>query len=181
MTKKLDHRAQRTRKNIINSFIKLLGQKEFNKISITEITNMADVNRRTFYLHYVDIFELLDELENDLTDEFNNLVVQEVPQSLFDFHELFLSFIYGNQNLALALLSIQESKFLSKIMKIATDLNFAYSEYDTEIERKYCWNYVENGMRGMLQDWLKNQSMPLDKMVSFITGVVQRSLKSSIA
>ena len=43
---------------------------------------MADLNRGTFYLHYRDVFDLLEKTENELLDEFNSLMYRHNAQDL---------------------------------------------------------------------------------------------------
>jgi len=47
-------------------FIEIASKKSFNKISVKDITEVAHISRGTFYLHYLDKFDLLDHYENDL-------------------------------------------------------------------------------------------------------------------
>lgn len=59
---KLDPRIRRTRKLLQDALRKLLAEKEFDKISVQDITEAATLNRATFYAHYADKFALLGEL-----------------------------------------------------------------------------------------------------------------------
>lgn len=63
-----DRRAIRTRKMIKKAFYELLEKKNFHDISITDIAEKADINRGTFYLHYVDKYDLLNKVENELLE-----------------------------------------------------------------------------------------------------------------
>ena len=47
--KKQDRRVQRTKKSIRNAFLQLLAEKELEKISVKEIADSADVDRKTVY------------------------------------------------------------------------------------------------------------------------------------
>jgi AcrR family transcriptional regulator len=58
---KTDPRVLRTRKFIMDSFIKLSESKEFKDITIKDITTEAMINRATFYYHFQDIYDLLDK------------------------------------------------------------------------------------------------------------------------
>lgn len=181
MEKKMDRRALRTRKNITDAFVQLLEEKRFDKITVAEIAEMADINRRTFYLHYVDIFALLDELENKLIIELQDDFDNKPAEDLYSFQVQFLEFMNHHPSLIKALLASPESEFLSKVMRIATEAHLIHREYDTDIERKYCWNYIEHGMKGVLLDWITNDSLPLTKMASFTTKLVQNSLSTVAA
>jgi AcrR family transcriptional regulator len=59
---RLDPRIRRTRQLLQDALRRLLEEKEFDKISIQDITEGATLNRATFYAHYPDKFALLEEL-----------------------------------------------------------------------------------------------------------------------
>ncbi len=63
---KTDRRYQRTRQFIMEAFTCLLEKKPFDKISINDIADLANINRSTFYLHFVDKYALLDEYIDEL-------------------------------------------------------------------------------------------------------------------
>lgn len=56
-----DRRVTRTKAALTAALFELLGEKDFSKISITELTRRADVDRKTFYLHYQTVDEILEE------------------------------------------------------------------------------------------------------------------------
>src|SRR5271155_2019051 len=58
----LDPRIRRTRRLLLDALKRLLEEKEFDKISIQDITESATLNRATFYAHYPDKFALLEQL-----------------------------------------------------------------------------------------------------------------------
>jgi AcrR family transcriptional regulator len=58
---KLDPRIRRTRQMLQDALRRLLEEKEFDKISVQDITELATLNRATFYAHYPDKFALLEE------------------------------------------------------------------------------------------------------------------------
>ena len=57
---KLDPRVKRTRNLILQAFSELLAEKGFESISVQDVTEKAQVNRATFYDHFVDKYKLLD-------------------------------------------------------------------------------------------------------------------------
>lgn len=64
--KKIDRRVIKTKRAIRNAFITLMAQKDVNDISIKDIADAADVDRKTVYNYYNGIYEIREELENDL-------------------------------------------------------------------------------------------------------------------
>jgi hypothetical protein len=59
---RLDPRIRRTRQLLHDALRRLLEEKEFDKVTIQDITKAATLNRATFYAHYPDKFALLGEL-----------------------------------------------------------------------------------------------------------------------
>lgn len=58
--KKLDRRVVRTRKAIMDAFDKLLVSEDIEKITVSAIAREADIDRKTFYLHYSSIDDLVN-------------------------------------------------------------------------------------------------------------------------
>ncbi|QNI36982.1 TetR/AcrR family transcriptional regulator [Edaphobacter albus] len=57
-----DPRIRKTRHALQAALGNLMQQKSFEEISVQDITDLADVNRATFYDHYTDKFSLLDAM-----------------------------------------------------------------------------------------------------------------------
>ena len=57
---KLDPRVKRTRSLIMQAFSELLAVKSFDAISVQDVADKAQINRATFYAHFIDKYELLD-------------------------------------------------------------------------------------------------------------------------
>ncbi|WP_026674025.1 TetR/AcrR family transcriptional regulator [Alkalihalobacterium bogoriense] len=65
----IDRRIVKSKMAMKEALLSLMQEKEFKHISITEIVKEADVNRGTFYKHYVYKEELLDEMITDITKD----------------------------------------------------------------------------------------------------------------
>lgn len=66
----LDRRTKYTKMVLQNSLFGLLKQKSIDKITVTDICHLADINRGTFYYYYTDVFDLLNQIENELYENF---------------------------------------------------------------------------------------------------------------
>lgn len=65
-----DARTTRTKKKIKESFLKLLQQRSYEQISVSDIAKDANINRVTFYTHYIDKACLLADLMEDMKKKF---------------------------------------------------------------------------------------------------------------
>lgn len=64
-TKVRNIRMTQTKQSLVNAFIKLVNEKDFEKITVLDLTKGAQVNRATFYAHFSDKYELLDYIIGD--------------------------------------------------------------------------------------------------------------------
>lgn len=69
----MDRRNRKTKQLIRDVFIDLLERKKLKQITVSEIISIADISRGTFYLHYRDVYDLYDKLEDDLYTELEKL------------------------------------------------------------------------------------------------------------
>lgn len=67
--KPADRRVLKTKRAMHNAFAQLLAEKDINDITVREIADAADINRKTFYRYYAGIYELMGEVENEVTTQ----------------------------------------------------------------------------------------------------------------
>lgn len=71
-----DKRVIRTKKAIKAALFRIMEDKDISSITISELSQQACVNRRTFYTHYRNITDILDEIEGELVEALSRLVKQ---------------------------------------------------------------------------------------------------------
>ena len=83
-----DRRKLKTQKALRDSLAELLTEKDLRKITVQEIADKADVNRVTFYKHYLDVYDLYDKIEEDTLVELGLMVLslEELPAKEFYSH-----------------------------------------------------------------------------------------------
>ena len=76
-----DRRSAKTRRALSNAMAELLTQKELRRITVQEIADKAEVNRVTFYKHYLDVYDLYEKLEKNLLVDLGLLILrlEELP------------------------------------------------------------------------------------------------------
>ena len=62
----MDLRTERTKRSIVNAFIQLRAEKPIEKITVKELSEIAFINKATFYSHYHDIYDLSEQLEDEV-------------------------------------------------------------------------------------------------------------------
>ena len=69
-----DKRCRKTRKAIRTAVAQLMTEKDVSSITITEISELADINRKTFYAHYSNVNDVLDDIEDELVGTLSELL-----------------------------------------------------------------------------------------------------------
>ena len=188
--KKEDRRVRRTKKLLTKALTQLLQEKQINEITVKELTDLADMNRGTFYLYYKDIFDMLEKIEDGLFEALDEIVSlhehddvsQQTKPILLDlFH-----FIEENQEMCRVLLSSHgDMNFLHKLnevvrekcLKAWPDIRKEKGEADFD----YHYSFVVFGCAGIIRAWV-NRNCPesAEKMAEMAYGMILRGSLSGV-
>lgn len=86
----MDLRIERTKKSIVSAFLELRIKKPIEKISVKELAELACINKATFYSHYHDIYDLSEQLENEviasiiLEIQYPDRLIKEPKQTVYE-------------------------------------------------------------------------------------------------
>lgn len=119
---KKDQRVLKTEKNIQSSLMDLLTYKSLSKITITELAQKAGIERKTFYLHYDSIDDVLLEIEDQLQSELAHKLLNEKTLTAEKLLEVLDS------------LMLKERKFYQGIM-ITSPNTFLNDDFQLILER----------------------------------------------
>ena len=90
LEKPIDRRVLRTKKNIRQAFLHLLSEKSLSQITVKELSDLADINRKTFYMYYSNIEDILAELEDELVQKLILVFEKELfEKETFDSYSFF--------------------------------------------------------------------------------------------
>ncbi|MDW8542897.1 MULTISPECIES: TetR/AcrR family transcriptional regulator [Staphylococcus] len=162
-----DRRVRKTKNAIKQAFIKLLAEKELERITIQDITSLADINRGTFYLHYEDKYILLSDLEDEilvgLADEIGTYKLVMQDSNLEDFAKIFSEKILKN-----IILHIQKDiDFYLVIFKLDRK-----SHLEDKISELMYSNMTKN-----LNNKQKISGIPIDYFHSYVSGATISFIK----
>ena len=151
---------RKTKLLIQTSFLQILEGKSFEAITVGDITKKANINRGTFYLHYKDKFDLLDQIEQQLFEELGNHI-DELQAHSSSTH----TFEKGQEQLAAALFS--SIKMHAPLLKIfLSDHGRAgfHLRFRDAFTEKVRVNLEKN------DSFNANEKVPMDYFLSFITS-----------
>ncbi|MBQ2217359.1 MAG: TetR/AcrR family transcriptional regulator, partial [Firmicutes bacterium] len=89
--KKEDRRVVRTKKAIRSAFAELLSEKDYNDITVTDIAERADINRKTFYNYYRNTEDLVKEIECEACLNFDTILQDLKAHNILDNPELIVT------------------------------------------------------------------------------------------
>ena len=161
--RKTDRRTVMTKSMIKDALLELLQNTPYEKITVTALCKQSEITRATFYLHYKDIYDLRDQIEEEMMADFQKALsplletAQDVSpvkittgifQCLKDNADLCTVTLgdYGDKAFAYRLVNTGREKCLT-----------AYSRFfaaATPKQIEFFYAFVSAGCIGLLQKWL---------------------------
>ena len=68
-----NERFRETEKALTDAFLELLEEKELSEITVSELCRICGIHRSSFYLHFADIYAMMERIEEDLADYYGKL------------------------------------------------------------------------------------------------------------
>ena len=161
--KKEDRRVRRTRKLLTQALTQLLQEKQVNEITVKELTDLADMNRGTFYLYYRDIYDMLEKTEDSMFEALEAILQShEIQDMAVQMKSILLdvfSFIEENQEMCRVLLSPNgDMSFLHRLNEVVREKclkSFAgLNETASETDFEYHYSFVIFGCAGLIRAWV---------------------------
>ncbi|NLU52127.1 MAG: TetR/AcrR family transcriptional regulator [Clostridiaceae bacterium] len=158
-----DRRIRRTKRIIRQTLTELLAVKDLKDISVSELTEKADINRGTFYLHYKDIYDLFEQIERETIEDFTNTISKYKKPAQTLWMPMFLDllkYVAANSQIFLAILKTKENTFLNQIIELHRPKT--KEEWRTlfpggkEEHYEYYYSFITHGCVSMLLRWFEN-------------------------
>lgn len=83
----MDRRQRRTKERIRKAFVEMITEVGLKNITVSGLSKKADINRGTFYLHYEDIEDLFDVLQEELIYDLKKVTEQIDPNKIMEDQE----------------------------------------------------------------------------------------------
>ena len=180
---KNDARFLKNEEKIIETFKQMVIEMNFENITIKELTERAKINRKTFYLHYATIDDLIKSIEKSYTEEYTKFI--DGLDVFNDFHEITKRFYLFHE---------QKGKFMEKL---TCDPNYEYirnqmidkvklSYFDNSYYKNIdnyklnvVINYMHNTTLSIYKTWVSdNKVIPFDEIVELTYNLIANGLNS---
>lgn len=177
-----DRRIVRTKKAIRAAFLKLMEESDFHKITITAIAREADIDRKTFYLHYASIDDLADELIQEEADHIiaacrEGLIAESegsVDESVVElFKRISISMNLDSSSRRLISSHLPYEEVLERLERSLTasllkdDFLGLSSKLGPYLE--YCVSFFSAGLVSVARRWLSEDSdIPLEDIAQMV-------------
>lgn len=151
MNTKNNRRRRESIERIEKAFLELLQTRELHEITVSDICKLCELNRSTFYAHYIDIYDLADKIREHLEDEVNGLYEAEQSQG-FNSNDYLKLFCHIRDN----------QLFYRTFFKLGYDNQYQIKYFDTHQAEKYFANrhidyhieFFRSGFNAIVKKWL---------------------------
>ena len=172
--KKGDRRVIKTKKAIYNAVARLLSEKDADEITVSEIAELADINRKTFYNYYGGIYQVFDEMENMLVGVFDGLLADIDINLMLDDPMIVFSRLSDiakkDPELCRNLFSIRDNSGLSrklvevlceKTKSVIMEQKVSLDEESVDI----ALGFISSGLITVYRSWYENgRKVPMEKL-----------------
>ncbi len=184
---KNDLRVIKTKNILFNTLLELMKEKQFEEIKVSDICSHALINRSTFYSHYNDKYELLEEYINTLKDSLieelsKNKNINNTKQYYIELIKLFFNHIDEKRNIYISAMINNRNSITMDIIydvlnhevtKRLNDIEFKNKTIPVEIISKFYLGAVFNvGI-----EWLKNENKySKEDLVNYLDKLIPDNL-----
>jgi AcrR family transcriptional regulator len=177
-----DRRARRSRRLLKQGLLELLREKRFSEISVRDITDRMDMNRGTFYLHYADTYDLLQNVEEDILRNVQMMIDEHREETsagtLKPIFEPILHYIVENRTACYSLfVNNANSNFVGRVNELiyrnGSDLVRQRYPSLPEEQMEYLLGFVSYGLIGLIRQWFEtDMRLPAGQIVQMADRLV---------
>lgn len=173
-----DRRVRRTKKQLRQCLTKLLEEKSAKDITVRELSDLADINRGTFYLHYKDVFDMIEKIEQEMFEDFHEVLIkhsvfslngQPLPMLIDVFH-----FVADNSDMCRVLLGKNgDLAFTNRLKDLVKErcLNDWMELFNSGKSQHFelFYSFIVSGCIGILQNWLEQGLKESPEQMAYLT------------
>lgn len=173
---KTDARVRYTRRVIKESLLRLLEDRTVNRITVKEVCEAAQINRATFYAHFTDCFDVLNQMENDLLADFERSLSFASVVDVVDMIERIYAMIDQNAEVCRVLIfQNKDSSLTAKMIAMAHDKTIVRWKEQltraTESDREMLFTCLSNGLLNVILTGYSKYER--EEVVKFVSETVR--------
>ncbi len=174
---KTDARVRYTRRVIKESLLRLLEDRPVNRITVKEVCEAAQINRATFYAHFTDCFDVLNQMENDLLADFERSLSFASVVDVVDMIERIYAMIDQNAEVCRVLIfQNKDSSLTAKMIAMAHDKTIVRWKEQltraTESDREMLFTCLSNGLLNVILTGYSKYER--EEVVKFVSRICKR-------
>ena len=175
---KKDLRIEKTRNLIIETFKNLLYEKNYEDITIKELTEKAKINKSTFYRHYSSLDKLLDILQNEISAEFIQRIADyKVPEHLAEINREFFLFSEENDKIYEKMIFNGNYEYMKqRTINNVMDKVWKSSDFFKKLsagKKNIFLTYIQTTGIEIYKQWvLDNKKIPLEEIIELSNRII---------
>lgn len=182
----MDRRVEKTKKSIREAYFDLLMKNKNHKITIAEIARSANIDRKTFYLHYDAVDDIIKDFAQDKIDELvQKLKVQYVDGQPIDVQILFdtLNQVVKENIEVFRIIALNQKYdyFFDRLKElfVAILINDYRKYFDfPELEFRIYTDYFVSGILSVYMRWIREEMpLPVERLTELVSGAAYGGLK----
>ncbi len=181
-SKRPDLRVIKTKKAIRNAFAQLLAENDIDNITVKDIAQKAIINRKTFYNYYKGVYEIVDEIENEIINNFDEAVQDFNPENPYAIFVKLTAIINSDMDFYKSLLKINGNKNLVKkiteLLKLKAQNAFSNLVEIDKSTLAIVLDYTISGMISVYQNWFNSD---MRQSIEEISDIVSKICVTGIA
>ncbi len=154
---KIDRRILKSRQAIQSTFLQMLVKVGFDEITVKNLTEKANIGRKTFYLHYIDKYDLLDKIVDDHIAQLREICDQKQDKGIIVGSILWFSYFEQHKSLFAALFKSKgASSFRKKLLSFTMgEINKKLNEDSNPIIDKHIFlKFLGSATMGVLEAYV---------------------------
>lgn len=182
MNKKQPETTMKTKQTIKDAFWALYKEKKIEKITVKDITLKAGYNRTTFYAYFTDVYDVLEQIEDDLMPGVEHIPPTTVPEDTdFDFIGGLISIYEINSDYYSVLLGENgDPSFAIKMKNVFKSMMMQTLKIQvnmSEVEIDYALEFLIGATLSIIKHWYdEDKNISMDELMPLMHKLMDNRL-----
>ena len=172
--------TERTKSILSDAFWQLYCHEDIRKISVKDITDRAGYNRSTFYQHFIDTYDVLEQIEdsliNDIAENVSKLLTSKNDTSwmkqitaMYDLKSEYLSVLLGRNG---------DPAFLDKLKTVMRPIYINKIKIDTsDFQANLMLEFTSSGILACIMYWYnQGKPIPAEEIVTMVRSIMKEGV-----